>query len=108
MYSVSEPRNFVDVTDLDIESEWNPHYEDSPLLAPEEPQLPSQGFLYECAHCLATHSPSLPCNELDYSFQLPDSAGYQYQVPQYVAETSHANAFIESNYRKWLVSVTPR
>lgn len=108
MYSFSEPRYFVDNTDLDIESEWNPHYEDTPVHTPDlEPQSPTLGLLYECAHCLSSHSPSVPCTESNYAFALPDSAAYSYLMPVFVADTSLDSTIIEQNYRKWLVLVTP-
>lgn len=115
MFSFSEPRDFVDWTDLDIESEWNPHYEDlpvsTPLVSPEaEPQLPSEPFLYECVFCLQSHLPMTPCDHNNYSHQLklpqlamyPDTfGGMSPEFPE------RKNSFLESNYRKWVVSVTP-
>lgn len=119
MYSVAEPRDFVDYTDIDIELEWNPQYQDSPVLLANEPDWideespnsPADGFLYECAFCLHAHSPSLPCNGANYTFQLPLLAlhRYSYEAPVYHHEESgDSNGIIELNYRKWLVSVTPR
>lgn len=108
MYSFSEPRNFVDNTDLDIESEWNPHYEDSAdYQSPQtEPESPNLGLMYECPHCLVAHSLDAPCNELSYTFALPLSAYYTYDTPVYVEDRSlKTNTIIEANYRKWLVSV---
>lgn len=109
MYSLQEPYDFVDVIDLDIESEWNPHYDSLPSSPLSEPASPSEDLLYCCAFCLAAHSPSHPCElESDYSLQLPDAAGYNFQTPVYREEKSRSASMIESNYRKWLVSVTPR
>ncbi|KAF5210174.1 hypothetical protein FOB63_002831 [Clavispora lusitaniae] len=109
MFSISEPRDFVDVLDLDIESEWNPHYESSPSSPMSEPESP-KSLLYECAFCMMSHSPSQPCNvdEHEYSWNLPQSAEYQYSAPVYVEEKPSHASIIQSNYRKWLVSVTPR
>lgn len=104
MYSFSEPRDFVDLTDLDIESEWNPHYEDSPVT---EPQLPSSGLLYECSFCLTSHLPAQPCNDSHYTLSLPELASYLYSTPVY-EPVNQSNDLIQSNYRKWLVSVAPR
>lgn len=103
---------FVDNTDLDIELEWNPQYEDSPVVHPassaSSPQLPSEGFLYECAFCLLRHSPNSPCSESHYSFALPLLASYSYNAPLYYQEpVDRSNGIIQSNYRKWLVSVAP-
>lgn len=110
MYSVAEPSNFVDMTDLDIESEWNPQYEDlvdsgyeSPLSQPQTPQL---GLMYECTFCLQDHAPLVPCNS-NYTFLLPQLASYFYAAPLIKEEVTD-DGIIESNYRKWLVSVTPR
>lgn len=111
MYQVAEPLNFVDMTDLDIESEWNPQYEDltdagyeSPL---SQPQTPQTGLMYECNFCLQDHAPLIPCNS-NYAFLLPLLASYYYAAPLYVKEEVADDGIIESNYRKWLVSVTPR
>lgn len=110
MYSFSEPSHFVDNTDLDIESEWNPHYEDSadyhtPQTVPESPSL---SWMYECPHCLGAHSLDAPCAELSYTFALPQNAFYRHETPLYVEDRSlKSNAIIEANYRKWLVSVNP-
>ncbi|KAF3989857.1 hypothetical protein FT663_03428 [Candidozyma haemuli var. vulneris] len=119
MYSVDQPRDFVDYTDLDIESEWNPQYQDSPVLEANEPDWfdestpgsPADGFMYECAFCLHQHSPSSPCNGSNYTFKLPQSASHAfgYEPPVYRQEpVERSNGIIQSNYRKWLVSVTPR
>lgn len=111
MYHVAEPVNFVDMTDLEIESEWNPQYEDtlddgyhSPL---SQPQTPTTELMYECNFCLQEHSPSAPCHS-NYTFLLPTLASYTYAEPLYVKEDVSLDGIIESNYRKWLVSVTPR
>lgn len=109
MYSFSEqPQHYVDNTDLDFESEWNPHYEDSSdYQSPQSvPESPSMALMYECPHCLANHSLDAPCNELSYTFALPQSAYYTYDAPVYIEDRSlKANTIIEANYRKWLVSV---
>lgn len=108
MYSLGEPHDFVDVLDLDIESEWNTQYDSLASSPLSEPASPSQDLLYGCAFCLTAHEPSQPC-ELDneYSLQLPAAAGYNFEAPVY-REKSHSASMIQSNYRKWLVSVTPR
>ncbi|GEQ68256.1 hypothetical protein JCM33374_g1923 [Metschnikowia sp. JCM 33374] len=117
MYTFSAPQHFVDNTDLDFESEWNTQYEpsssesNSPLFFGDEPESPSSELLYECSFCMSSHSPSSPCEHgHHYTLQLPSSAAYSYreQQPLYVEEKSSQNTFLESNYRKWLVSVTPR
>lgn len=109
MYSLSEPRDFVDVLDLDIESEWNTQYDSLTASPLSEPTSPTEELLYGCAFCLSDHAPSQPC-ELDseYSLQLPSAADYSYQAPVYREEKPHSASMIQSNYRKWLVSVTPR
>lgn len=109
MYSVSEPNNFVDLTDLDIESEWNPQYDDSPLIQPvESPHISAESgsdLMYECAFCLTLHLPLLPCSD-NYTFALPESALYSYQPVAYEEPVlSQSNGAIQSNYRKWLVSL---
>lgn len=109
----SEPQFFFDNTDLDIESEWNPQYQDSPLVHSTDstistPSSPTEGFLYECAFCLSRHSPSAPCSDSHYKFALPESASYSYDTSfHYQEPVDRSNGIIQSNYRKWLVSVTP-
>lgn len=116
MYSVEQPRDFVDYTDLDIESEWNPQYQDSPPLEADEPEWfdetpvsPHEGLMYECAFCLHAHLPLLPCGGLNYTFKLPQLAlhAYGYDTPR-LEPVERSNGIIQLNYRKWLVSVTPR
>ncbi|OBA21064.1 hypothetical protein METBIDRAFT_11643 [Metschnikowia bicuspidata var. bicuspidata NRRL YB-4993] len=115
MYTFSAPQNFVDNTDLDIESEWNTQYvlsaseASSPLSHVHEPASPSPEFLYECSFCMTAHLPAAPCEEEHaYTLQLPLNASYSYQRPIFVPEQPLLSTFLESNYRKWLVSVTPR
>ncbi|KAM9899107.1 hypothetical protein OXX80_013378 [Metschnikowia pulcherrima] len=117
MYTFAAPQNFVDNTDLDMESEWNTQYvsssseSSSPLFSAEEPESPTSELLYECAFCMSSHSPTTPCDTgyNNYTLQLPKHAHYTYQEPIYVEEKEKSsNTFLESNYRKWLVSVTPR
>ncbi|SGZ51865.1 CIC11C00000004661 [Sungouiella intermedia] len=109
MYQVAEPQNFIDI-DIDFESEWNPHYLDSYVDTPEsplsQPQTPVTGLMYECNFCLQEHSPSMPCNS-NYVFLLPQLASYTYASP-FQEEKQLDDGIVESNYRKWLVSVTPR
>ena len=110
MYTFTEPQNFVDNTDLDIESEWNPHYEDPSDGQPPQsvPESPNLGWMYDCPHCNSAHSFDAPCNELSYSFALPQSAYYLHETPLYVEDRSpKSNTIIEANYRKWLVLVSP-
>lgn len=103
MYAIAEPTHFFDSMDLNIESEWNTHYETSE--APMwEPTSPSTEFLYECSFCLGSHAPSAPC-ETGYSWSADDSE-YTYLLP--LVTPASQSTFLASNYRKWLVSVTPR
>lgn len=110
MYLIANTLSFVDV-DIDFESEWNPHYTDSYLEEPQSPlslpQVSASGLMYECSFCLQPHAPSMPCNS-NYVFLLPSLASsYTYESP-FRNEKLADDGIVESNYRKWLVSVTPR
>lgn len=110
MYLANDTNNFVDF-DMDLESEWNPHYTDSYLGTPQSPlllpQTTASGLMYECPFCLQQHAPSERCNS-NYVFLLPHLASsYTYASPFHEEELPD-DGIVESNYRKWLVSVTPR
>lgn len=115
MYTFSEPQYFVDNTDLDMESDWNTQYvsssleSESPLFYADE-TVSNNGLLYECPFCMSSHAPHAKCNASshNYTLQLPQNAHYSFEEPVYVEEKLQLNTFLESNYRKWLVSVTPR